>query len=244
MTAIAVGSVRSGGATTLAVALAGVLEESVLVEADPDGGVLALRYGLSREPGLVSLAASRQDPCGVILDHAQRLPGGLGVVVGPESPERAAQLVRSSGHRITALLSGSTPRHIVVDLGRLTPSSPATAVAASSPLVLVVARPRAEELVAAAERVTILGQGAGLVLVGDGPYSASDVAAQLGCPVVGLVAEDQRAARALAEGGSSRAIARSALVRSVRTLAASLFYNQERAGGEAIGRAVGEGAPV
>lgn len=244
MTAVAVGSVRSGGATTLAVALAGVLDEAVLVEADPDGGVLALRYGLSREPGLVTLAASRQDPSSVILEHAQRLPGGLAAVVGPESPERATQLVRSSGHRITALLAGSTPPNIVVDLGRLTPSSPATAVAASSPLVLLVARPRAEELVAAAERVPYLGEGARLVLVGDGPYSASDVTTQLGCPVAGLVAEDGRAARALAEGGSSRAIARSALVRSVRTLAASIFQYEERAGAETMSQAVGRGAPA
>lgn len=244
MTAVAVGSVRSGGATTLAIALAGVLDDAVLVEADPDGGVLALRYGLSRDPGLVTLVASRQDPCGAILDHAQRLPGGLPVVVGPESPERAAQLVRSAGHRIADLLAGSTPGDIVVDLGRLTPSSPATAVAASSPLVLVVARPRAEELVAAAERIGSLGQGAALVLVGDGPYSANDVTTQLGCHVVGLVADDRRAARVLAEGGSSRAIARSALVRSVRTLAARLFGDQERAGGEATSQAVERGAAV
>ena len=60
------------------------------------------------------------------------------------------------------------------------------------------------------------------MLVGSGPYSASDVTGQLGCRVIGTVADDPRGARALAEGGSFRALARSALVRSVRTLAASL----------------------
>ena len=157
MTAIAVGSVRSGGATTVAMTLAAVLEDAVLVEADADGGVLALRYGLSREPGLVSLAASRQPPGDVVVDHAQRLPGGMAVVVGPESPERATQLLRSAGPRITALLSEPCPVNLVVDLGRLSPSGPGTALAAAAPLALVVARPYAEELIAAAERLASLG---------------------------------------------------------------------------------------
>ena len=227
MTAIAVGSVRSGGATTLAMTLAGVLDDAVLVEADADGGVLALRYGLSREPGLLSLAASRQQPGDVILDHAQRLPGGMAVVVGPESPERASQLMRSANQRIAGLLSGTSSIDLVVDLGRLSPSSPGTVLAAGAQLALVVARPRAEELVAAAERVAALGERAGLVLVGSGPYSAAEVTSQLGCRVIGTIAHDLRGARALAEGGSARAVARSALVRSVRTLAASLLHSSD-----------------
>jgi len=227
VTAIAVGSVRSGGATTVAMTLAGVLDGAVLVEADADGGVLALRYGLSREPGLVSLAASRQPPREVLADHAQRLPGGLAVVVGPESAERATQLLRSAGQRLAGLLSGVGDIDLVVDLGRLSPSSPATALAGAAPLALVVVRPRAEELLAGAERVAALGGGAGLVLVGSGPYSAADVTNQLGCRVIGTVAHDARGARALAEGGSSRGLSRSALVRSVRTLAGGLFQGTE-----------------
>lgn len=227
MTAIAVGSVRSGGATTLAMTLAGVLDDAVLVEADADGGVLALRYGLSREPGLVSLAASRQPPGDVILDHAQRLPGGMAVVVGPESPERASQLLRSASQRIAGLLAGASSIDLVFDLGRLSPSSPGTVLAAGAQVALVVARPRAEELVAAAERVAALGEGAGLVLIGSGPYSAAEVTNQLGCRVVGTIADDPRAARALAEGGSARALARSALVRSVRTLAVTLLHGSD-----------------
>jgi len=226
MTAIAVGSVRSGGATTLAMTLAGVLDDAVLVEADADGGVLALRYGLSREPGLVSLAASRQPP-DVILDHAQRLPGGMAVVVGPESPERASQLLRSASQRIAGLLAGASSIDLVFDLGRLSPSSPGTVLAAGAQVALVVARPRAEELVAAAERVAALGEGAGLVLIGSGPYSATEVTNQLGCRVVGTIADDPRGARALAEGGSARTLARSGLVRSVRTLAAGLLHGSD-----------------
>ncbi len=150
MSMIVVGSVRSSGATTLALALAASLERSVLVEADADGGLLALRYGLGREPGLLSLAASRQVSVDGILDHAQRLPGGLPVVVAPESPERATHLLRSAGARLGGLLAAIDGLDVVVDAGRLGPSSPALCLVPPASVALIVARPRAEELVAAA----------------------------------------------------------------------------------------------
>ncbi len=218
MSMVVVGSVRSCGATTLALALAASLERAVLVEADADGGLLALRYGLGREPGLLSLAASRQVSGDGILDHAQRLPGGLPVVVAPESPERATHLLRSAGARLGGLLAAIDGFDVVVDAGRLGPSSPALCLVPSASVALVVARPRAEELVAAAERVAAIGPAAGLVLAGSGCYTPRDVEAQLGCPVLGTIADDPRAARALAEGGSAQALSRSALLRSVRTL--------------------------
>lgn len=216
---IVVGSVRSGGATTLALALAAHLD-AVVIEADPDGGVLALRYGLGREPGLASLAVAR--PPVEMADHAQRLPGGLAVLVAPESPERTTQLLTMAGDRLASILAGDGTRPVVVDAGRLGPTSPALCLARAAAAVLVVARPTAEHLLAAAERVATLGPTARLVLVGSGPYRAHDVAAQLDCPALGTIADDARAARALAGGGGRSALARSALARSVATLAATL----------------------
>lgn len=224
MTTIVVGSVRSAGATTLALSLAGWLDRVVLVEADANGGVLALRYGLSREPGLISLAAARDLDSAAAFQHSQLLPGGLPVVVAPESPDRSTHLLRTAGARVAALLAGLDDVTVVVDAGRLSPSSPALCFAETASAVLIVARPLAEELVAAVERVASLntaGARAGLVLVGAGPYSAQDVE-QLGCAVIGTVADDARAARALAEGGSGKALARSALARTARELAVTL----------------------
>lgn len=224
MTTIVVGSVRSAGATTLALSIAGWLDRVVLVEADADGGVLALRYGLSREPGLITLASARALDAASILQHSQLLPGGLPVVVAPESPDRSTHLLRTSGARVAALLDELDDVTVVIDAGRLSPSSPAICFAGTASEVLIVARPRAEELVAAVERVASLnaaGAQAGLVLVGAGPYSTQDVK-QLGCAVRGTVADDARAAAALAEGGSSKALARSALARTARELAVSL----------------------
>ncbi len=223
MTMIVIGSVRSSGATTLALALAGCLERAVLVEADPDGGVLALRYGLAREPGLATLAASRAEAGGSILEHAQALPGGLPAVVGPESPAQATRLLATAGKRLLHVLAGASEElQLVVDAGRLGPSSPAAGLLAAADVVLVVARPTAEALVGAAERVADLGPSAGLVLAGPGPYRAEQVSAQLGCPVLATVADDARAAGTLAEGGSSKTLARSALLRSARSLAENL----------------------
>jgi len=219
---IAVASVRSGGATTLALCLAACTEDAVVVEADPAGGVLALRYGLGREPGLITLA-STHGPAPDLAAHCQLLPGGLATVVAPESPERAAQVLASAGRRLSATLVAEGPRTVVVDVGRLWASSPAAVLAAAAEVALVVARPRAEELVAAAEVVRFLGERAGIVLAGDGPYRPSEVADELGCWVFGPLAWDPRAAAALAEGGSPAALARSGLVRSARALARTVI---------------------
>lgn len=221
MSMIVVGSVRSSGATTLALTMAGWLDRVALVEADADGGVLALRFGLSREPGLVTLAAARDFDSRTLSAHTQILGGRLPVVVAPESPERASYLIRTAGTRLASGLARLDDTDVIVDIGRIGPSSPALCFTGPASTVLVVARPRAEELVAAAERVRALGSAGGdvgLVLCGRGPYMSGDVTSQLGCPVFGTIPDDPRAAGALVEGGTSKALARSALARGARTL--------------------------
>lgn len=233
MTVAVFGSARAApGVTTLAVAVTAWLERGVLVEADPDGGVLAPRYRLGREPGLVTLAAARaEDP---LLDHAQRLPGGLPVVVAPESAGRVEHVWRTAGRVLVRRLVGEEWADVVVDAGRLRPSSPVTALVPDAVLVAIVTRPTAAELLAAAERVRALRQlneSVGVVLVGDGPYSARDVTDELECDVLGTVAHDRRAAEALEGVGGRRMLARSALLRSARTIAEEIA---RRAGGTIV----------
>ena len=245
MTLVLVGSARGApGATTLAVAVAAWLEHSVLVEADPDGGVLAVRHRLGREPGLITLAAG-QPPAGeTLLDHAQRLPGGLPVVVSPESAERAAHLWRAAAPALVRALSASHDVPVVVDVGRLGPDSPALALVPAASLVIVVARPSAEQLLAAADRlraVSRLNEHVSIALVGDGPYSASDARTELGCDVIGTIAYDQRAAEALAGSGGIRHLGRSALLRSGRGLAAEIA---RRSGITVASTARADGAPL
>src|SRR3546814_11529374 len=77
MKTIALASVRGApGVTTSALLLASRLGGSALVEADLSGGVLAVRYGLGREPGLTSLAPANPTEAGGWLEHAQDAGGG------------------------------------------------------------------------------------------------------------------------------------------------------------------------
>lgn len=222
MTVLVVGSLHgSPGATTVAVALAGCLRGAVVVEADCDGGVLAARFGLAREPGLVTLAADRNGRGDdALVRHTQPTPGGVPIVVGPESSEHATWLWRSVG----SVLVESLRQHeglVVVDAGRLAPTAPSTEALAGATMSVIVVRPRADELAIVAARLA--GQGNGprpsLVLVGDRPYSAMEVATELGCDVLGVVADDPRAVSTLWGGGSRRLLARSPFARSMRSLA-------------------------
>ena len=228
MTTWVFGSARSSpGATTTALAVASCVAGAVLVEADVDGGQLAVRYGLGREPGLATLAGVRVGlSADLVRSHAQALPGGLAVLVGPDSPARAELLWRSAGARLASGLAALAETVVVADAGRLGPASAGRLLAPSASIVAVVARPEAAELLAAAERARELAELApvvGLVLVGDGPHRSGEVERQLGCQVLGIVADDRRAAEGLLGGSGRRSLARSALARSARQLAEDLL---------------------
>lgn len=224
MAVIVLGSAHgSPGATTAALALAAHLPGGVLVEADCDGGVLAARLGLAREPGIVSAAADRDShSAGALLRHAQAGPGALSVVVGPASPANAAWVWQTAGPNLADAVHGHAG-WVVIDAGRLSPDAP-THPLLERALTAIVVRPRADELaiVSAGLAATDSTARPRLILVGERPYSAAEVSAELGCSVVGVVADDPRAAGILWEGGSRRVLARSAFARSIRSLAEAL----------------------
>ena len=84
------------GATTLAALLAWLLAgprvpTALVIEADPEGGVLAARWhdaaGLTHEPGLLSLAAARGGSVEERLRrHAQVVTDGVELVAGTVRP--------------------------------------------------------------------------------------------------------------------------------------------------------------
>lgn len=231
MALVVFGAVRSSpGTTTAALAVGGCMRERVLVEGDPDGAVLNTRFGLAREPNLASFAANLRAGSAelTLLDHTQTLPGGLPLVAGLASADRAVALWRSAGTRLAEALA-SARGDVLLDAGRLAPTSPLLGTLPHAALTLVVARPIAEDLYALANRLEGLREASNdlaVVLVGDRPYGPSDVASQLGVDVLGVIARDERAARALAGasgGGGGRALRRSALARSARDVAGSLL---------------------
>jgi MinD-like ATPase involved in chromosome partitioning or flagellar assembly len=230
----------SPGVTTAALGLAARWPASwrrVLVEADPAGGDLAARYGLLLTPGLVSLAAAARrstDP-DLVWDHAQELPGGLPLVAGPTRSDQAhaalAAVCGADGH--AGVLGGFTGREdvvAIVDCGRLDPDSPIPQVIEAADQLLLVARPRADELAHLAARAEQIAAGAAhtrLLLMGSG-YPAAEVAREVGLAVLASVPNDPRTAAALAGHAASRPRARSPLARVAARIAAELAADPRR----------------
>ncbi len=223
MKVIGLASVRGApGVTTTALLLASTFTDGLVVEADLDGGVLAVRYGLGREPGLTTFAASGHDAEGGWRAHAQDA-GGVPVLVGPDAPGASASLWRTAGERITHKLAAAADGVAVVDAGRL--RSPVPLVAASD-LLAVLVNPVADQLVALTHLVPTLRQAVRgrvvVVLVGAGPYGAAAVERSVGVSVVGELPNDPDAAEVLRVGGSRSRLARSQLARAVGALSVEL----------------------
>jgi hypothetical protein len=237
---IAVCSVKgSPGVTTLAVALAAQWPQAestrrLIAEVDPAGGDLAMRFGLSVAPGLVSLAAAARrthDPA-VVWEHTQALPGGARVLVAPPGGAHA----RAALHTLTTAPDGpllhAVAREpgvvVLADCGRVDPGSPAEAIARRADALVLVTGTQGEDLAHTAARLGELARWTprpGLLLTRDG-YPTVDVERELGVPTMGRLPHDPAAAAALtghrhlparrrASGGLSRQVANLA-----RTLAA------------------------
>lgn len=200
------------------------VSSKLLLEADADGGVLALRYGLGRQPGLLTLAAAGRHGLqrDEVWEHAQQLPGGLGIIPCPDIPGKSAALLQSSGSEIGSWLANRPDLDVIVDCGRLGPSSPAVNVAVEADLLLMVARPTAEQLQPAAERMFVLQTRVPQVawlLVGEEPHTVAEIEDTYGLPVAGVLASDPRGAKAMTTGATPKRIRRSALVRSAAGVA-------------------------
>jgi hypothetical protein len=224
MALVVVTSVRAApGASTLAVLAAACWPRPVaLLEADPSGGALAVRYRLGRTPGLAGLAAvvRHEAPTEALWAHAQMLPGDLPVVVAPESGEVTSGILRDAAGALALWCRSLEDVDVIVDIGRFGVQDVTWPLCANADEILIVARPRAEELYPVAHRYRAIApdvRSLGLVLVGDRPHGPGEISTQLGVDVHGVVADDPRAAGVLTFGGSSRGLRRSPLVRSVRT---------------------------
>jgi hypothetical protein len=114
--------------------------------------------------------------------------------------------------------------------------------------VLLVARPRLEEVVALgplAERLQAAGVLVHLVCVGQRPFHPLEVADVAGVPLVGVVADDSAAAAMVARSGlEGRRLARSRLARSVAELACSLAEPGEPIGADGAERVVDSATAV
>jgi len=277
---IALGSIKgSPGVTTLAVALAaqwpGGATRRLLVECDPAGGDLAMRFDLPLSPGLVSLAVAHRDtpptalaqaptkPAelssngatsqrsgrgGEVWEHVQSLPGGLPVLLAPPGYDRAraalTALTDPVGGGVLVATGRSDRELLIADCGRLDPGSAAWPIAAAADRLLVLARPRADELAHLASRLDVVAGQAGrgqrgsagvdIVLVGDG-YPPGEVAAELGAPVLATVPDDPTGAAALGGQPALRRASRRGIAHAAAQIAALLAPASATAPGTANG---------
>ncbi|SHN42712.1 hypothetical protein [Cryptosporangium aurantiacum] len=203
---------------------------TVLAECDPAGGsVLAgyLQGQVDAGRGLMPLAVADLRHSGAndrlesefwaqLVDLAppdrQRLllPG----LTDPAQSGTLAPLWNRFAGFFAQLEFGDPGYDVVVDCGRLAaPATPWPLLWAADAVLLVV-RPTLPSVSAAvptlgairaqlSERTASLSS-LGLLLVGEGPYSAAEVSGQLGAPVVAALPDDRKTADVLSTGGDVR----------------------------------------
>jgi hypothetical protein len=173
------------GVTTTALALASVWPNPVLLaECDPAGGDLMFRFpaldGGQLDPrrGLLSLAvAGRRDyQQQQVWPHAQKIHGGLDVLVGVTNAEQGAGLA-AMWRPLGAMLAALPGADVIADCGRLGPDGPAYDLLAEAAIVLLVTRPdlgdvirlrdRAAAIMASAQRQGRRGMSLGVLVIAD-----------------------------------------------------------------------------
>ena len=232
MTSIAFASCRGApGVTTTVVGLAATwpgAQRPLVVEADPDGGVLAARFGelrADRTLAEVAVEVRRRYDHERVVSSARALWGAIPVVVAPPSAEQTHGALAMAGEHLgEGLANDGHP--VLLDVGRITARSPALAMARRSVVTVLVTRPTFEGVAALATRGAELraaGCELGLVVIGEDPYPADETAQGAGIALLGVLPADARSAATLAGGaGSSRRLRRSTLWRSLADLAARL----------------------
>lgn len=231
---VTLGSVRGAPGVTswsmlLAAAWQGTDVERVVLEADPDGGVIAARYGFGVEPGVISLAASlrRSGVTDLDLDeHGRHVAPNVLVIPSPESPERCTALWTDAAAPMAASLADDRERVWFVDAGRYRPSAPAEAFVAHSSLSLLLSLAGPEDIVqlkGTLSRLSDLGDGrVGVVLVGKPAHAVDEVKTFLGADHLWTVPRSRNLPSDTAAAFAGRAGRRSWLWRSAVSVASEM----------------------
>ena len=231
------------GVTTTAVALAAVWPRPVLLaECDPAGGDLVYRLPgeggdrLDPRRGLLSLAvAARRDlQPSQLWGHAQKLRGGLDVLLGVTSAEQGAGLEPLWGP-VGSVLAGLPQADVIADCGRLGPDGAYYDLLAHAAAVVLVTRPSLGEVVRLRDRAAAVslavrqrgGQDArvGVLVVADHrafSRALAEVGQVLGAvSMLGGIAFEPRSAELLRGEWGGR-LDKSLLIRTAREVAGQL----------------------
>lgn len=222
MTVYAFASAKgSPGVSTAAAAIAASWPTpAVLVDVDPAGGDVMWRNRtvnggpLDPDRGLLSLAAAvrRGAAQADLTEHLQQTAMGVDVLVGLASPDQLSGLGAAWAQLPAVFAQHRTD--VLVDCGRVVPGSAAMPVVTGADVVVLVTRPDLPGTAHLRERLRSLGSTLGIGGPGGKPVgvvvttdyrdtrSASDLQQlfdheRLGVTVLGIVADDPKAARIL-----------------------------------------------
>ena len=184
--------------------------QRVMLEADPDGGVLGARYGIGIDPGVVGLVASCRRSEGLDVDLAGRSIGsGLWVVPSPESSEQVWPMW-SAGASVLAERLAQDDRVWVVDVGRLSPGSPVRPIALAAAVNVLLSHGRSEAVLKLQSRVGALHACAAptvVLLAGSSGHTVEEVALFSGADEVAAAPACDQLERLVSkclDGGRSR----------------------------------------
>ena len=245
MLTVLVSGKAAPGVTTSALALALSWPRAVLVaDCDPAGGDMAAGYlpgRVSADRGLLSwaTAARRGVPAmaaaTMFSGHVVQVPENPNVWLMPgfSTSTQGASFTSDAWERLALALersAASAGRDALVDAGRLVGERACWPVLRAADLVLLTVRPSVRSVHAAQGAAMLLRTELGdlakvaALVVGDGPYSAAEVADALGVPLCGTLPQDSRAAQVLSDGASvgGKALNRSALLKAAATLTTRL----------------------
>ncbi len=216
----------------------------IAADCDPAGGDMAaglLPGRVSQDRGLLSWsAAARRDRpasggASMLAAHAVELPEAPGVWLLPgfTNATQGYSFTDEVWERLALVLERSaaaTGRDALVDTGRLVGQPANWPVLRAADRVLVTVRPSVRSVHAALDLTGRLRDELGdlskvaALVVGDGPYSAREVASALGLPLAGTLPTDRPAAAALSDGAQAtmRSLQRSALLKAAGGLARNL----------------------
>lgn len=220
---------HSPGASMSALAFATAardLGDSYLAEMDPAGGEAVSYYFEKRipyDPGLISLAAAArrgEPPPDILLQHSVELPAGVRAWLAPPSADQASGALMGLSLRLSSAFA-RMPGVVFADAGRWDARQPSSDRLRNSEMTVLVLRPTVsgvEHARAALNSLSTMTTRVSLLLIGNKPYSAEEVASALNVDVLGSLEFDPRGAQLIASGAEHRAIRRTALVRNAATL--------------------------
>jgi hypothetical protein len=245
LTVVTSGKAAPGVTTSVWALTLGWPRPLLVADCDPAGGDMAaglLAGRASADRGLLywSSAARRgiltSTAASMFSAHAVAIPeqSDAWLIPGFTNATQGYSFNEDTWQRLADALQATASvlgRDVLIDSGRLVGDRGNWPVIRAADRVLVAVRPSVRSVHAAQDATTRLQQELGdlnavsALVIGDGPYSAAEVAAALQLPLAGRLPHDREAASVLSDGASMsmrKPLQRSPLLKAATDLARSL----------------------